>query len=302
MQLRQCEYFDAVVRHGSMRAAAKHLIVSEPTISAQLRALERELKIDLFARRGRGVELTPEGEVLAPLIAQVLTAAESVQQTVRELRQVSGPIRVGIVPTYASLFVAELLDLCHQDFPGVWLEILEGGALTLEKDVLSGGLDVAFVTRSAALGEADANLAVIPITRGRLVAVVGPKHPLAGELDVSLSALATQPLLLFRPGYLVHALALKMLGEDAARQAFYVSDHSDSAMEMVRQGRGVSFAVDVGVVNPDPRQEDLVHLEIQGAPAAELSCVYARHRYLPKSFAESAAARLRRLIDSGNRR
>jgi DNA-binding transcriptional LysR family regulator len=296
MQLRQCEYFDAFVRYGSLRAAAKRLLVTEPTISVQLRSLERELKVTLFVRKGRGLELTPDGIALAPLIRQTLNAARSVLRTAEELRQLTGTLRVGVVPTYAGLFVSELMTLCEQNYAGVSLEVVEGGALSLEGEVVSGALDVAVVVRSPSVSVANSDLSIIRISRGQLVAVVSDLHRLSEQQAILSAELATEQLLLFRPGYLVHALASHLLGEGVVGHSFYISDNSESAREIVRSGRGISLAIDIGIDGHAASRSKLNHLPIRDAPLTELCCVYQRDRYLPRMVAESLASRLARLI------
>jgi len=109
MRLRQCEYFDAIVRCGTIRAASGELLVSEPTISTQIKELERELRVPLFIRRGRRLELSQEGRLLAPLLRRVVISAAAATVTAEELRLPRGTLRVGVVPSYAATLVPHLV-------------------------------------------------------------------------------------------------------------------------------------------------------------------------------------------------
>jgi DNA-binding transcriptional LysR family regulator len=286
VRLRQWEYFDAVLRNGSVRAGAAALHVSEPAISGALQELERELKVTLFARSGRRLVLTPDGERLAPLIRNAVAAADDIVKTAVELRHPTGPLRVGLVPSFALPLVRRLVTLCETRFPDVSLEVVEGGSLTLEREVLDGDLDLAVTTRAEGISPVDRRLAVVGLFSGRLVAVVGPTHPLSHRAQLTATDLHDQPLILYRPGYLVRELVVRLLGESALRNVLYTSDNGATTRQLIMDGEGVSFtpALAIGDARPD---RELVRVPLAEAPAVELAAVYPAGRYVPRLVAET---------------
>src|SRR5829696_7353777 len=84
MTLAQLQSFVLVARHGSVKAAAAELEVSEPAVSVAVAALRRELGDELFVREGRGIALTPGGRRLAALATEILGLAEQARRSVHE--------------------------------------------------------------------------------------------------------------------------------------------------------------------------------------------------------------------------
>ena len=96
MTLAQLHSFVLVARHGSVKAAAAELEVTEPAVSVAVAALRRELGDELFVREGRGIALTPGGRRLAALAAEILGLAEQARRSVQET---PGQARVHVVAT-----------------------------------------------------------------------------------------------------------------------------------------------------------------------------------------------------------
>src|SRR4051795_12672610 len=90
MTLQQLTYFLAAVEHGSFSAAADALLMSQPSMSEQVRRLEAELGGPLFVRAGRGVEVNEAGRLLPPHAERTLAEARAAAESVREVRTLTG--------------------------------------------------------------------------------------------------------------------------------------------------------------------------------------------------------------------
>src|SRR3954465_14235151 len=90
MTLQQLTYFLAAAEHGSFSAAANALLMSQPSMSEQIRRLEAELGVPLFVRAGRGIELTEPGRLLQPHAERTLAEAREAVESVREVRTLAG--------------------------------------------------------------------------------------------------------------------------------------------------------------------------------------------------------------------
>ena len=90
MTLQQLTYFLAAAEHGSFSAAAESLFMAQPSLSEQIRRLEAELGVALFARGARGLELTEAGRLFRPHAERTVAAAQEAAESVREVRDITG--------------------------------------------------------------------------------------------------------------------------------------------------------------------------------------------------------------------
>src|SRR5690349_3225213 len=119
MELRQLEYFVAVVEEAGFTKAADRERVAQPAVSAQIRRLERLLGQPLFTRTSREVRLTQAGAALLPHARAALAAVRAGRQAVDEVTDlVRGAVAIGTV-TLHPVDIARLMADFHADYPGV---------------------------------------------------------------------------------------------------------------------------------------------------------------------------------------
>jgi len=198
MELRQLRYFVAVAEIGHFTRAADALHVAQPSLSQQIRSLERELGVGLFERTSRRVRLTAAGESLLPHARRALAAVEDARHELREqLVAPTGPARLGTTPTVAIHLLPAWLAAFNQAFPRVEVQLLEGGALALETDLVNGSIDLAVVT----LPLHHTFLETAIILDEELLLGVTADHALAQRAEVALAEAAEEPFVLYREGY-----------------------------------------------------------------------------------------------------
>ena len=134
-------YFLAVARTGSTLAAAKHLRVSQSTISRRVTALEDAIGVKLFVRKPSGYTLTPRGESVLPAAESVEAAVLSFSDSIAaEARRVAGTVRLTTVESAANAWIIPTLGLLRARYPDLQLEIMTSDQ---NLDLLRGEADVA---------------------------------------------------------------------------------------------------------------------------------------------------------------
>lgn len=240
MELRQLEYFVAVVEEANFTRAAARLHVAQPGVSAQVRRLERELGEDLLDRSGRAVRLTEVGAAVLPYARAALAAVEGARHAVDELAGlVRGHVAVGMVASTSSHNLPELVADFHQEYPSVEITLSEDNSDRLIAALQDGRLDVALI----GLGR--------PVPRGiesqvvadePLVAAVNHGDPLAVRTTITLQALQKLALISLPRG-----TGLRSLIDDACATAgfqphiaFEASDPNVLA-QLAARGMGVAI-------------------------------------------------------------
>jgi DNA-binding transcriptional LysR family regulator len=202
MELRHLRYFIAVAEEGHVTRAAERLGMQQPPLSQQIRALERELDVQLFRRKPRGVELTDAGRaLLADARAILVHVDHAFAATRRTARGEQGRIVVGFTSsTPFHPFVPRVIRAYREAFPLVSLTLAEDGSVELIDGLLSERIDAAFIRTPAADPQ---GLAVAPLLDEAMVAALPDTHPLAphpGRRDASLplAALAGETFVVYR--------------------------------------------------------------------------------------------------------
>jgi DNA-binding transcriptional LysR family regulator len=145
MELYQLRSFAAVAEFGHLTRAAERLHVSQPAVSAQIKALEDELGVPLFERGAGGMTLTPAGAKLLPLAARVIGAAADLRNQALSLKgEVAGHLRVGTLADPEFLRLGEIMGRAIERHPLLRLELhheVTGAAFAKVRD---GELDASF--------------------------------------------------------------------------------------------------------------------------------------------------------------
>lgn len=200
MELRQLRYFAAVARRRHFTNAAAALHVAQPALSQQIRALERELGVELFDRTGRRVRLTPAGEALLVHAERVLTEVARAETAMAEFAGLlRGRVVVGALPSLAEHQLPALLAGFHARHPGLELALREESSAQLLALLAGGEVDLAILHQSPA-ATPPADVVLDPLFTEDLVAVVAPDSPLAARGALPLAALRDEPFVTSRPG------------------------------------------------------------------------------------------------------
>ena len=145
MELYQLHSFVAVAEFGHLTRAADRLHISQPAVSAHIKALEEELALDLFERRSNGMQLTAAGRHLLTNAQEVLASTQSLVNEARGLRGgVSGIASVGTLSDPAFIRVGELMNAAILRYPAVEIELHQEVTGEAFEKVRDGALDASF--------------------------------------------------------------------------------------------------------------------------------------------------------------
>jgi DNA-binding transcriptional LysR family regulator len=182
MELRHLRYFVAIAEERSFTRAAERLWVAQPGLSTQIRRLESELGVQLFARHTRGVDLTDAGELFLERARTALAAADVARSTGHDLEEgLVGSVRLGIVTGAGWPGTSALLGLFGRERPAVELTVVESYGGTLLRDLRDGRLDA--MIAPSEFGSAE--LRRVRLGRERWRVLVGRGHPLVGAGPVT---------------------------------------------------------------------------------------------------------------------
>jgi LysR family nitrogen assimilation transcriptional regulator len=150
MNLRQIEFFIHVAESGSFSRASAMIGLTQPAISRQVSALERELQLRLLHRNGRGVVLTDAGQRFLVYARGILHQLEGARHALTgNEADLTGKVAVGLPPSLGQVLTLPLVKAFRERYPGAELAIMEALSLPLHERLLAGRLDAAVVHNPA---------------------------------------------------------------------------------------------------------------------------------------------------------
>jgi DNA-binding transcriptional LysR family regulator len=208
MTFHQLEIFDAVVEQLSITEAARKIRISQPSVSKQLRFLERECGLKLYVKSGRGIKITDEGRLLQtaakPILKQMEELRGSFLNRVADARATT--LRVGSTPSPGAFFLPGVLKSFVKLHPKIHPTLRTGYPDAIKAMVLNGEVDVAVTT----ICSGHPQIVEESIASEEIIAVVSAKHALASKRRLAESELAKVPFIMTTDGRI--AQEIKKIG------------------------------------------------------------------------------------------
>jgi DNA-binding transcriptional LysR family regulator len=183
--------FRAVVKHSSFSRAAQELLLTQPAVTQQIKALEEQFGHPLFDRGGGRVSLTPGGTALLPFAEQIKALSENAFAAVaKAYGQEAGKLSLGASQTIAQYLLPHLIATFLQTHPQVRIAARSGNTDQMLAALLAGEINLALLEGP----EQRTDVHIEPFMRDHMVLVVPSSHEWAGR-RITLAQLQTQPLL-----------------------------------------------------------------------------------------------------------
>jgi DNA-binding transcriptional LysR family regulator len=284
MDLRDLEYFLAVVEAKSVTLAARRVHAAQPTLSHALARLEQELGERLLERKARApLRLTDAGQVVAGRARQALSAITALKDDLATFRgQVRGDLRIAAIQSLSATLLPRVLARLAREYPAIRPSVRTLAAESIARAVASGRADVGLLAgapRSSLRG-----LSVEVLFEEPLVALMRRTDPLARVKRLRLSRLAERELVLVPDGTFLSDIV-----HEACEQAGFAPNvrltlaSAEALRETVRAGLGLTILprgyaspqdrdlIAVPLTHPTPKREVLLvqrHVEQLATPRA----------------------------------
>jgi LysR family transcriptional regulator, low CO2-responsive transcriptional regulator len=246
MKTTQLRSFHAVARAGGFVAAADALHVSQPTLTAQVSALEREYGVELFYRRNRRSELTPAGRDLYAITTRLFAEEQEAREFLIESKGLrTGQLRIGAVGPYHA---TEMLSAFSTRYPGIRLSVSIGNSADVQRDLIDYRTDVAVLAHT----DDDERLLTIPYRQHRIVVFTRTDHRLAGRRSITLKDLNGERMIAREGGSTTRRnFEAAMKAKGVAPDVFMEIGSREAIREAVIRGLGIGYVSEAEFV-PDP--------------------------------------------------
>ena len=237
--LKQLKYFDALARLHHFGRAADACAVTQPALSMQIRELELSLGLDLVERAKSGLQLTDKGREIAARSARILGEVRSLVEYARHSEKLlSGPLKLGVIPSIAPYLLPPLLPLVRSAYPDIELHVRETQTANLLQELAEGKIDCTLL----ALPVENAEFETLALFEDRFLLALPEARRLSGLVRATRDMIEGEHLLLLEEGHCLRDQALSYcnLREVEGVNTFGASSLS-TIVEMVAAGFGITL-------------------------------------------------------------
>lgn len=197
MNIRKLEAYVRAVELGSLSKAAEELGYTQSGMSHMMQSLEEEVGFPLMVRTSSGIIPNNEGEMLLPIIRELLNTGESLEQHIAKIKGAdTGRIRIAAYPSVATYWLPAIIRDFQKDFPHVEIQIIEMGSGAIQEIMENRQADLCIYA-----GGEGQSFEWVPLCREQMLVLVPAKHPLAEQAAVRLEHLMDEKFIMPMPDY-----------------------------------------------------------------------------------------------------
>ncbi|MNW34573.1 HTH-type transcriptional activator CmpR [compost metagenome] len=290
MNIENIEAFVYIHHYGSFNKAAEILFLSQPSVTARIQTLERELGCKLFNRMGKQIVLTDEGRKFLPYAQQILQVIQKGRHSLQRRQELLETLRLGSTVSVSNYVIPDFLPKIKEAYPEVSIKLTTAPTDQLVNRLLAKEIDLAFVRKVM-----HPSIRTVAFYEDPIQLYVYEDHPFVKLGQVSLEALHGETLVFFECGSLdwmrIHR-AFDALEHPA--DITYQVDNSETAKKLVLQGAGIAFLPGLSV-RKEVHERSLIpiHVPEVAGVSLQISVVTLKEEHSP--FADTFGELLRHL-------
>ncbi len=260
MKLQQLRYIWEVAHHDlNVSATAQSLYTSQPGISKQIKLLEDELGVEVFARSGKHLtRVTPAGETIIEKAGEILRKVESIKQVAQEFsNEKKGSLSIATTHTQARYALPDVIARFIEKYPEVSLHMHQGSPIQIAEMAAEGHVDFAIATEGL---ELFGDLVMMPCYKWNRCILVPKDHPLANVEKLTLEQVAEHPIVTYVFGFTGRSKldeAFMKLGLEP--KVVFTATDADVIKTYVRLGLGIGIVAHMA--HDEEKDADLVALD-----------------------------------------
>jgi len=280
--LRQLQYVTAVAETKSFRRAAERCHVSQPSLSAQVAAIEATLEVRLFERDRRGVMITAAGSELIERMRRVLVDADDVRTAARQfLDPLAGTLRIGLIPTIGPYLLPAAAAELHKELPRLTLAWVEDKTKELVRRIAHGSLDGAFLALESDIGD----VSYEAIKQDPFVLAMPPGHRLArSSAPIPFSCLRGERILLLDEGHCFRDQVIEFCSRRGVDELGFRATSLPTLVQMARANMGITLLPLIAVPTETPRSDLVTRPIARPAPHRTIILAWRRQSALSEAM------------------
>jgi len=276
--LTQLEYVVAVDTYRHFGRAAENCFITQPTLSMQIKKLEEDLEIIIFDRSRHPLLPTDVGQRIIDQARIVLKQNEEINNIVKDHKnQVSGLIRIGIIPTMAPYLLPIFIGNYKRKFPNIFIKVVEETTDNIVKLLNKDLIDVGVLATPLK----EEKIIEKPIFYEEMLIYANSSHPLHKKKEITVKDIATPEIWLLSDGHCFRDQVINLcsfLGTTDSQLPFHFEAGSlETLMNIVDREGGLTLIPELAKIGMSEKRLANVKSFTNFTPLREVSLVYSRH-------------------------
>lgn len=242
MNIDNLEAFVFVNQYGNINKAAKTLFLSQPSVTARIQSLERELDVQLFERVGRKLIMTNEAKEFLPYAEDIIQSYKNGKKRLKD-KASADQFVIGCTGLVANYLIPHVLPKFKQKYPNLQIKLITGTTEIIENKVLSREVDLGYV-RSCS----HRSIITTMVLESPICLFVQPSHPFAQMENVNVEELAEQPIVFYECGSLDWTMIRNLFKKlQNMPNIAYEVDSLEAAKALILNKSGIGFFPEISV-------------------------------------------------------
>ncbi|MDX2499640.1 MAG: LysR substrate-binding domain-containing protein [Deltaproteobacteria bacterium] len=241
LNLNQLRVFYHAAKNLNYTVAASELFITQPAVTAQMKAFEEACNLKLFRKKGRNLILTDEGRELFGYAEKIFKYEKEIENAIADMHELKrGVLSLGTTKAYARYFMPLMLSNFHESYPDIKIQLYEGSSLDMTTGLLEYKNEVAVIAKAADLPEVN----FFPFSKEEMAVIVAPDHHLTKQNAVSFEELAEEPFIMKEKGSGTRKLVeLSFEKANCEPNILMETSNTEFIKQLVQRGDGISMVV-----------------------------------------------------------
>ena len=261
LNLNQLRVFYHAAKNLNYTMAAGELFITQPAVTAQMKAFEESCNLKLFRKRGRNLILTDQGRTLYEYTEKIFKYEKEIENAIEEMHELKrGVLSLGTTKAYARYFMPLMLTNFHESHPDIKIQLNEGSSLEMTYSLLEFKNEVAVIAKAEDVPEIN----FFPFSKEEMAVIVAPGHPFTRRKTVSYRDLAKEPFIMKEKGSGTRKLVEKSFANAKCEPNILMeTSNTEFIKQLVQRDDGISIVVKEAVAQ-ELAEKKLAQVPLRG--------------------------------------
>ena len=241
LNLNQLRVFYHAAKNLNYTVAASELFITQPAVTAQMKAFEDACDLKLFRKKGRNLILTDEGRELFGYAEKIFKYEKEIESAIADMHELKrGVLSLGTTKAYARYFMPLMLSTFHDSYPDIKIQLYEGSSLDMTEGLLEFKNEVAVIAKAGEIPEIN----FFPFSKEEMAVIVAPGHHLTRKSSVAFKELAEEPFIMKEIGSGTRKLVEQSFEKANCKPNILMeTSNTEFIKQLVQRGDGISIVV-----------------------------------------------------------